>query len=158
MSEPTATVTVQVAARPDEVYALVTDLATLSELAEETAAMRWTSGDAARPGAVFKGTNRNGWRRWTTTCRVTDAEPGTRFAFDVTHTGVPISRWEYAITATDDGCTVTESTWDRRPGWFRPLAKLATGVDDRSSANAAHIEATLHRLKTRAEADATTAG
>jgi hypothetical protein len=158
MSEPSASATVQVAADPKQVYALVTNLSTLAQLAEETAAMRWRSGDSARPGAVFKGTNRNGWRRWTTTCKVTDAEPGRRFAFDVTHTGVPISRWAYEITPTEDGCEVTESTWDRRPGWFRPLAKLATGVDDRGGTNAQHIEATLRRLKSRAETEARTAG
>jgi hypothetical protein len=114
--------------------------------------MRWTSGSTARPGAVFKGTNRNGWRRWTTKCRVTDAEPGSRFAFNVSHTGVPISRWQYDITATDGGCTVTESTWDRRPGWYKAPAGFVTGVMNRAGANADHIQATLQRLKARAEA------
>jgi hypothetical protein len=102
---------------------------------------------------VFKGTNRNGWRRWTTTCTVTDAEPGRRFAFDVRHTVVPISRWQYEIEPTAGGCTVTESTWDRRPGWFKGVAALATGVPQRTDANDAHIAATLQRLKARAEAE-----
>ena len=47
-------------ARPEALYSLITDLPTLAELAEETTAMRWTKGDSARPGAVFKGSNRNG--------------------------------------------------------------------------------------------------
>ena len=64
-------------------YHLVTDLATLASLAEEATAMSWRKGDAARPGAVFKGTNRNGFRRRTTTCTVTDAAPGRVFGFDV---------------------------------------------------------------------------
>ena len=156
-SEPSATVSVKVAADPSAVYALITDLDTMAQLAEETAAMRWAKGTAAAVGAVFKGTNRNGWRRWTTTCTVTDAEPGRRFAFDVTHTVVPISRWEYALEATDEGCIVTESTWDRRPGWFKAPAGLFTGVPKRAEANTAHIEATLRRLKARAETGAATA-
>ena len=154
MTEPNATVTVSVRADPQAVYRLITDLATMTELAEETTRLRWTKGDRAVAGASFKGTNRNGFRRWTTTCTVTDAEPGERFAFEVRHTVVPVSRWQYSIVPTDDGCTVTESTWDRRPGWFKGVAGLATGERDRAHANARHIEATLERLKARAEASA----
>jgi len=152
MSEPTASASVAVNADPDTVYRLITDLSTMAELAEETTRMRWTKGERAAPGAVFRGTNRNGVRRWTTTCTVTAAEPGRRFAFDVRHTVVPISRWEYDIVATGAGCTVTERTWDRRPGWFKGIAGLATGERDRAAANARHIQATLERLKGRAEA------
>jgi hypothetical protein len=150
--DPGATGTVEVAASPATVYALITDLDALAELAEETAAMRWTTGTSAAPGAKFRGTNRNGWHRWTTTCEVTDALAGQRFAFDVTHTVVPIARWQYDIVASGPGCTVTETMWDRRPGWFKRVAGVATGVRDRAGANTAHIELTLQRLKVRAEA------
>ena len=151
-SAPSATSTVEINATPEAIYALITDLDAMSELAEEAARMRWVSAAAvAAPGAKFRGTNRNGWRRWTTTCKVTDAEPGRRFAFNVTHTGVPISRWQYDIAVAATGCSVTESTWDRRPGWFKGPAALATGTPDRQGANAAHIDATLQRLKARAE-------
>lgn len=153
MNEPNATVTVSVQAAPEAVYRLITDLDTMAELAEETTRMRWTKGGGAAPGASFKGTNRNGLRRWTTTCTVTDADPGRRFAFEVRHTVVPIARWEYEIVPDENGCTVTESTWDRRPGWFKGVAGIATGERDRARANARHIEATLERLKARAEAD-----
>jgi hypothetical protein len=100
---------------------------------------------------VFKGRNRNGRRRWTTTCTVTDAEPGRTFAFDVKSVVIPVAHWRYDLAATDGGCTVTESTWDRRPGWFRKPGGMATGVMDRDSANAEHIRLTLERLKARAE-------
>jgi uncharacterized protein YndB with AHSA1/START domain len=66
---------VTIDADPAAVYDLITDLPTLASLAEETAAMQWHKGDSVKPGAVFKGTNRNGSRRWTTTCTVTDADP-----------------------------------------------------------------------------------
>jgi hypothetical protein len=114
--------------------------------------MRWTKGSSAAPGAVFKGTNRNGWRRWTTTCKISDADPGRCFAFNVSHAGVPISRWQYDIEGTDSGCRVTESTWDRRPSLYAPVAGLVTGTPNRAGLNAEHIEATLQRLKARAEA------
>lgn len=145
------TASVSVAADPAAIYALITDLPTLASLAEEAHAMQWTKGAAAVPGAVFKGENRNGSKSWTTTCTVTEAVPGSTFAFDVKSAIFPVAHWRYDIAAADGGCTVTESTWDRRAGWFKKIAGLATGISDRDSANAEHIRLTLQRLKERAE-------
>lgn len=154
-SPPGASGSVTVDAPPERVYALLTDLDAMARIVEETETMRWSNGAAAAsPGARFRGTNRNGWRRWTTTCTVTDAVAGQRFAFDVTHSVVPIARWQYDIAPTASGCTVTETMWDRRPRWFTGIAGLATGVSDRRAANAEHIRSTLQRLKVRAEGDA----
>ncbi len=115
--------------------------------------MEWVKGDAAAPGAKFKGTNRHGTKSWTTACTITDAEPGKVFAFDVRSAVVPVAHWRYDIESTGEGaCRVTERTWDRRPGWFRIPAGWATGVKDRKSANVEHIAQTLQRLKQKAEA------
>jgi hypothetical protein len=152
MNDPCVTSTVEIDARPVVVYGLITDLTTLASLAEEPVAMEWRKGGAVGPGAVFVGHNENSGHRWTTKCTVTDAEAGRVFAFDVRYTVIPIARWQYDIVAADGGCQVTESTWDRRPGWFRKVAPRATGVADRAGANAEHIRLTLQRLKQRAEA------
>ena len=141
-----------IAADPAAVYALLTDLPTFASLAEEAGAMDWHRGDAVMPGAVFKGHNTNSGKKWTTTCTVTDAEPGRVFAFDVKSLIVPVAHWRYDIAATDGGCMVTERTWDRRPGWFVKPAGVATGVRDRKTANAENIRLTLERLKAKAEA------
>ena len=143
---------VSINADPQTVYHLITDLRTLASCAEEARAMEWRKGDAAVPGAVFKGHNRNGVFRWSTTCTVTDAEPGRTFAFNVRYLGVPVARWRYDIDKANGGCQVTERTWDRRPGWFSKTAWIGTGVRDRDSANAEHIKLTLQRLKDKAEA------
>lgn len=144
---------VEVAAPPAAVYDLITDLDVLAELADEAYAMRWTKGDRVAVGNVFRGSNRNGRRRWTTTCTVTEAQPGHAFAFDVVHPvpRIPISQWRYEIEQTPTGSRVTESTEDRRPGWFRKPAQLFTGVSDRTGGNGRNIETTLARLKQRAE-------
>lgn len=92
---PSVTVTVEIDANPDLVYGLITDLPTLASLAEEVVAMQLRKGDDVRKGAVFVGRNENGGRRWTTTCTVTDADPGRVFAFDVRSGIIPISRWQY---------------------------------------------------------------
>lgn len=152
---------VTINADPEMVYHLITDLPTLASLAEEAHAMEWRKGyaadvrsetDTVRPGAVFKGHNRNGVFRWSTTCTVTDAEPGRTFAFDVRYLGLPIARWRYDIAAGNGGCRVTERTWDRRPGWFTKTAWVGTGVRDRTAANIEHMKVTLQRLKAKAEA------
>jgi hypothetical protein len=58
------------------------------------------------------------------------------------------AHWEYVVEPTgDSGCRVTDSTWDRRPGWFRGPAQLATGVKDRDGATREHIAATLARIQ-----------
>jgi hypothetical protein len=155
MSEPSVQASVTISASCADVYALITDLPTMATLAEETHAMEWTKGNAAQPGAVFKGRNANGGKSWTTKCTVTHAEPGRVFAFDVKSAVVPVAHWRYDIEPLDDeggGCRVTEQTWDRRPGWFLAPAKMATGVADRAAENAKNIERTLQRLKAKAEA------
>jgi hypothetical protein len=137
------------------VYGLITDLQTLASCAEEAAAMKWRKGTAATPGAVFRGTNRNGVRRWTTTCTVTDADPGSAFAFDVVYLGIPVAHWRYDISPAadpaDGGCRVIEQMWDRRPSWFVKPGGIATGVMDRPTTNTEHMKRTLARLKDRAE-------
>ena len=155
MNEPgpaCAQASVSISAPCGEVYGLITDLPTLSSLAAETTVMKWRKGDKAAPGAVFKGTNRNGIRRWTTVCTVTDAEPGSTFAFDVSYLGIPVSHWRYEIAPADGGCHVTEQMWDHRPGWFVKPGGVATGVMDRPTTNTEHIKLTLQRLKEKAEA------
>jgi Polyketide cyclase / dehydrase and lipid transport len=155
LAGPSASATVQIDCSPDEIYRLITDLPTLAALAEEAVAMEWSKrvreNGAVCKGAVFVGYNENSGKRWATKCTVTDAEPGRVFAFDVRYTVLPIARWQYDLVAADGGCRVTESTWDRRPGWFRKVGGKATGVSDRTSANAEHIQLTLQRLKQRAE-------
>ena len=143
---------VDIAADANDVYELISHLPTMCEVAAETTAMEWVQGDAAAPGARFKGTNKHENKSWSTACTVTDAEPGRVFAFDVRSAIIPVAHWRYDISSTGDGtCRVTESTWDRRPGWFRVPAGWATGVKDRKSANAEHIKLTLQRLKEKAE-------
>lgn len=154
MNEPSASAHTEVNAPPEAVYALVSDLPGMSRVAEEFERGSWLGGArAAAVGARFRGHNKKKGRRWTTTATVTDAEPGRRFAFEVSSVaGIPVARWQYDIEPTADGCRVAERTWDRRPSWFRPLANLVTGVRDRAEHNQRNMEHTLRRLKAAAEA------
>jgi hypothetical protein len=71
---PAAGAEVTIDADPDRVYALITDLPTLASLADEVATMQWRKGSSAQPGAVFTGNDRNGDKKWSTTCTVTRAD------------------------------------------------------------------------------------
>jgi len=149
---PDATASVAVNASPERIYALVSDPGALAGVASEYASHRWLGGaTSAGVGARFRGTNRRGARRWSTVSKVTDATAGKLFAFDVSAFGIPVSRWRYEIEPAEGGCVVTESTWDRRPAWFRSPSALVTGVWQRARENQANIEATLARLKAVAE-------
>ena len=153
-SEPIATGEVTIKADPSEVYRLISDPTVMVNFAEEVVRVRWLGGaKQPRVGAKFRGSNRNGWRRWVTTCRITEAKPGERFVYEVrTPFMVPISRWEYDIRPDGDGCRVRESSWLRVPPWFIPIAIMITGEPDRPGVNQANIATTLNRLKNHVEA------
>jgi hypothetical protein len=152
MTEPTASASIEIAAAPEHIYALLTNLDTFTEISAETSRMVWKKGSSAEPGARFAGTNDNGKRKWSTKSKITDAD-GARFAFEVTSVGgTPVSRWQYDIEPTPTGARVTESTWDKRPFWFKKVASIATASPNRPAINARNIQATLAKLKARAEA------
>jgi len=142
-----------IAATPETLYDLVSDVTNISRWSPENTGCRWAGG-ATRPsvGARFRGANRRGWRRWSTTCTVREAEPGRRFAFDVRYFLFPISRWTYEFAPDGAGTRVTESWADRRP-WFmaRVLAPTVMGVRDQATFNREQIKGTLSALKRFAE-------
>ena len=147
--------TIDIDAPPEAVYALVADLPAMGRWSPECYRCDWLGGaTAAAPGARFKGRNRIGMRRWSTTGTVVAADPGQELTFDVEYYGLPVSRWSYRIAARDGGCTVTESTEDRRGGLVRFLGSallLGTPGANRTERNQDTIQVTLDRLKKAAE-------
>ena len=71
--------TLYIAAPAETVWALVSDLPRMGEWSPENAGGKWVKG-ATGPalGAVFEGTNKNGFRRWSTMVTVIACEPGVR--------------------------------------------------------------------------------
>lgn len=143
---------VDVDAPPESVWALVSDLPQMGELSPENTGGSWLDG-AVGPvlGARFRGVNRRGWRRWSTSVQITACEPGRRFVFDVTSMGLPVARWSYDLEPRGTGCTLTESWLDRRGRVIDAIGLLATGAGHDAAYTATGIEQTLERVKRKAE-------
>ena len=133
MTYPTAA-TRDIAAPPRRCGHLVTDLPRMGEWSPENAGGKWVKG-ATGPalGSVFEGTNKNGFRRWTTSVTVIACEPNKLFEFAVTSGPLAVATWRYEFEETDGGCRVTESWVDQRKRWFAVLARVA---GDHSAAHA----------------------
>jgi uncharacterized protein YndB with AHSA1/START domain len=151
MSDSTQ-VTESIAADPELVYKLVSDVTRMGEWSPETTSCRWLGG-ASGPavGARFRGSNRRGPVRWATTCTVISAEPGREFAFSVAYGLFPVSVWSYTFEPTEAGCMVTESWVDRRPLWMRVASPAVMAIVDRGEHNRASMQQTLAALKKAAE-------
>jgi uncharacterized protein YndB with AHSA1/START domain len=151
----TVSVERDVAASPDVVWAMIADVTRMAEFSPENAGCEWI-GDTHEPviGARFRGTNRNGKRRWKTVGKVVAADPGRTFAFEVSSGPLKVARWEYRFEPAAGGCRVTETWIDQRGLIVTVMGKPVSGVADRAAHNRAGMEATLERLAAVAEANA----
>jgi hypothetical protein len=140
-------------ARPDDVYPLIADPIRMAQWSPECVRCRWVGGSRrAVVGARFRGTSRNGWRRWTTTSTIADVRDGELFAWEVTYFGLPVARWEYRLENEGDAVRLIEAVDDRRGRFLRAVSPLITGSSDRDTRNAATMESTLVAIKAAAEA------
>jgi len=150
---PDDVATIRIAASPQRVYDLVSDVASMGRLSPECTGGKWLD-DATGPavGARFKGTNKRGFVRWSTVNTVVAAEPGKAFAFETKQSGF---RWSYAFAADGDGTLVTESReqfTEERPAVAKVFSKLLLGgVEEHDQEMVAGMQATLERLKALAE-------
>jgi uncharacterized protein YndB with AHSA1/START domain len=145
-------VTVQMAASPDVVWDLVSDVTRIGEFSPETFEAVWTKG-ATGPavGAHFKGhVKRNGvGPTYWTHCVVTDCVPEKVFEFAVLVNNEPVNRWGYRLTPVDGGTEVTESFSLRAHALSRVYWALLGW--HRSRANERGMRQTLERIRAIAE-------
>ena len=145
----------QIDAPAERIYEIVTDVTAMGRLSPECTGGKWLDG-ATGPvvGARFKGTNKRGMIRWSTTNTVVTADAGKEFAFETKDSGIC---WRYAIAPATEGrgVVVTESRAEFKP---RPgVAKFASrfflgGIEEHDDEVRAGMVATLERLKAVAEA------
>ncbi len=152
---PVDRASVTIAAAPEAVWDLVTDISRMGEWSPETTSCHWLGrrkGPAV--GAVFVGFNKRGWARWATTVRVTEADRGRSFAFRVQGLGV---RWGYAFEPEGDGTRLTETrdVSAARIPMVKALSVFVGGMDRHADELRAGMQQTLERIKAAAEAQAT---
>ena len=144
--------TVTIAAPPEAVWDLVTDISRMGEWSPETTSCRWL-GKRKGPevGARFVGFNKRGWARWATTVRVVEAERGRSFAFRVDGIGV---RWGYVFEPEGDGTRLSETRdlSGARIPVVKALSVFVGGMDGHADELRAGMQATLERIKAAAEA------
>jgi hypothetical protein len=152
MAEKQAEASETIAVDAGTIYDLVSDLTQMGSWSPEAVGGSWVGG-ATGPAmnARFRGNNKAGWRRWSTTATVTAADRGKRFAFHISLAGVPIADWSYDFEPAGDATNVVERWTDRRPGWMNALSGPVMGVPDRAVHNQRNMEATLAALKQAAE-------
>jgi hypothetical protein len=141
------------ATRPDQIYALITDLPRMGEWSPENIGGKWLGGaSGAAVGAKFKGANRHGSKSWSTTVTITEADPGKAFAFAVSVGPISVAEWRYDLASNGESTTVTETWTDRRNPILSLLGGVVTGVRDRADYTRTSINTTLAALKVAAEA------
>lgn len=141
--------TTEIAAAPDAVYALVSDLTRVGEFSRECQQVEWLGG-AAGPaaGARFAGHNRNVPIRWSRQGRVVSATLGHQFSFVTEERGRDSTLWTYQLRASAGGTTVTESYQVRWIPWWMHAVDAVTFRRRELLRNMAK---TLARLKVAAE-------
>lgn len=140
-------VTRDIAASPEKIWALVTDLPRMGEWSPENKGGEWIKGaSGAAVGAQFKGHNSNGKKSWSTLVKVNACDVPKKFSFGLMVFGKNWCDWVYEIEPTSAGCRVTHSWVDHR-GWLASkLGGAVSGVSDRASHNRRNMEVTLDNL------------
>jgi hypothetical protein len=136
-----------IAATPETLYDIVSDLPRMGDLSPENTGGVWLDNvSGPTVGARFRGTNSNGKKHWATEAVIEEAERGTVFCFKVGVGPIKISRWRYTFEPVDGGTKVTE-TWEDRRNWIaKKVGSAASGVSDRPDHNKRGMEVTLGNL------------
>ena len=151
--QPSDEVSLHIDAPPERIYEIVSDIAQMGRLSPECTGGTWLDG-ATGPavGARFKGSNKRGVARWSTTNEVVAAEPGRLFSFETQQSA---ARWTYRMEPEGTGTVVTETRelYKKRPTVATIFTKIFLGGDDSHDDELRKgMRQTLERVKQLAEA------
>lgn len=143
---------IEIAASPEAVYALVSDVTRTGEWSPVCQECSWEEGAGPRVGARFTGRNVAGERTWETTSTVIAAESGREFAWEV---GKGFVRWSYRMEPAGAGTKLTEA-WEFTAAGLEFFASAfgddaPARADDATKAAHEGIPATLEAIKRIAE-------
>ena len=106
-------------------------------------------GEPGQIGSTFKGRNRNGPMRWSTTARVVTADRPREFSFETVYKDAPSTRWTYRF----EGAGPTSVTESFESIYTPTLIRFAESVfiRNRQQQLESGMANTLARLKAAAE-------
>ena len=141
-----------VAAPPDVLYGLVSDVTRTGEWSPVCRDCWWDEGAGPRVGDWFTGRNETPDRVWETRSQVVAADPGREFAFLVHG---KYARWGYTMEPHGDRTVLTES-WEFRPAGIelfhnRYGAEAHEQLAERARQASEGIPASLRAIRALAE-------
>lgn len=158
--KPTVEVRIWIDARPQRVWALVSDIALMPVMSKELQSVAWLDGaDGPAVGARFVGHSKHdAFGEWSTTSHVIDCEPERVLAWAVEDPADPSAIWRFRLRPQDGGTELLE--WmqlgpgrsglsvaiDRMPEKEQKIVFVRLREFERS------IASTLEQIKKRAEA------
>ena len=157
---PSTDASVDVAAPPERVWALVSDLQLPARFSDEFQGAELL-GDAAAPAAGVRFVGRNhhpALGSWETTSTITTFDPPREFAFDVdSEDGGVSASWRFSIEAIEGGCRLTQ--WMRMGPGRSGINLAIDAMPDKESKilhrrlgeHRANMETTLAGIKALAE-------
>lgn len=152
MEELSHSESIVIAASPESLYDLVSDVTRTGEWSPICTACWWTDEAGPQEGAWFRGRNESGGRTWETSSQVAVATRGQEFAWVV---GGAFVRWGYTFDQVDGGTRLTES-WEFCPEGIAMFHEkygtdALTQIQERAQAAHTSIPITLEAIKTIAE-------
>lgn len=157
---PTVEISLTVAASPERVWALVSDVTRVGGWGAECIAAEWVDGaEGPAVGARFLGRQSREGQEWETMSVVIESEPGISFAWAVGDPGNAAATWRYRLDFDGSGGTVLHYRVVLGPGPSRmtPLIAAKPHLEERLIAGrlAEHernMTATLEAIRRVAEA------
>lgn len=155
---PTVDVDLYIAAPPDRVWRLATDIVLMGQWSPEYRGGEWLEGETGPVvGARFKGRNKRRDREWESISTVIEAEPGRSFAWAVGDPRLAAATWRLDLTPEGSGTRVRQHV-EMGPGPSGLTAVIAERPDREEDIVAARVaehrrnmQATLAGLKAAAE-------
>jgi uncharacterized protein YndB with AHSA1/START domain len=102
---PGVTVEIDIAASPERVWELASDINISAQFSDEFQGADWLDGDGPREGASFRGRNEraDANRMWETTSYVVACEPSRVFAWNVNDRDEPSAQWGFELEKIPGG-------------------------------------------------------
>lgn len=157
----TRSVTTFVAATPQAVWRIVSNVPRTATWSDEIVGCTWDdevdANSAPQPGQSFTARLQRGEMRWSSRSFVISADPGRQFAFAVSSTDEPTAVWTYELEPAAGGCRLYYSvTLGDGPSMFEhvnpdPAARLEL-EQFRLDELSADMAKTLEQIRLAAEA------